>query len=342
MSPRAKSVLKWLGVAAFYAFTLFMFAYITFPYARLKDRVVAEYNARQPADGLRLHIDELDGYWLSGVEVSGLKLVGPEPPPGADGKIAPRRQIEIAEAHARTSIFRWLTGVTQVTFGAAAFDGEVEGFHRRDADGHGTRVEFEGVDVGKLPFVSDVVGMPMSGAITGFVDLRVPEGKFAKADGEFDLSIADLAVGDGKTKVLDTIALPRLRGGDVVFKAQAKAGRLTIEKFEARGADIELVADGKVRLRDPIESSLAEMNLRFKFDAAYRNKNDMTKAILDEKTGLFDLHPKVRRSKRADGFYGWRLTGPFSKMAFDPAPMAAGAGRSKSRASGMRGFAPKP
>lgn len=342
MSPRAKSILRAIGYAAFYSFALVLFAYLTFPYDRLKDRIVAEYNARQPAEGLRLAIDELDGYWLSGVRVNGLRLVGPEPPPGADGKVPPRRQIEIGEAHVRTSILRWLVGVTHVAFGAAAFDGEIEGFHRRDAQGHATRVELDGVDVGKLPFLADVVGMPMSGAITGVVDLTVPEGKFAKADGEFDLAITDLAVGDGKVKVLDTIALPRLRAGDVVFKAQAKGGRLNIEKFEAKGADLELVADGKVRLRDPVESSLAEVNLRFKFDAGYRNKSEMTKAILDEKTGLFDLHPKVRRAKRADGFYGWRLTGPFSRMAFDPAPMTSGGTRSKPRPPGMRGFAPKP
>ena len=342
MSPRLKRILAWVGYPLFYLLVLLLFTYVTFPYDRVKDRIVAEYNATQPTDGMRLEIDDLDGYWLSGVEVEGVRLVGPKPEPDAEGKTPPRKEIEIAEAHARASILRWIIGVTHVAFAATAFDGELEGVYAKDGEGVTGNIELDAVDVGKMPYVIDVLGLPMKGAMSGTMEMVVPEGKYAKADGKIDITISGLEVGDGKAKVLDTIALPRLRAGEVVLQAESTAGRFKIDKFEAKGPDFELIADGKIRLRDPVKSSVAELNLRFKFTDAYKSKNDLTKALFGDGgkgPALFEMHPKVKRAKRSDGFYGWRLAGPLSKLDFQPAAMAAGRpGRSTRRP--MRGFTP--
>ena len=39
---------------------------------------------------------------------------------------------------------------------------------------------------------------------------------------------------------------------------------------------------------------------------------------------VFDLAPKVKQSKRSDGFYGWHMHGPLSRADFEPAPLAGG------------------
>ena len=44
--------------------------------------------------------------------------------------------------------------------------------------------------------------------------------------------------------------------------------------------------------------------------------------------GLFDLDPKIRRAKGADGFYGWRASGQVAKLNFQPAADGSGAARS--------------
>jgi hypothetical protein len=41
--------------------------------------------------------------------------------------------------------------------------------------------------------------------------------------------------------------------------------------------------------------------------------------------GLFDLDPKNKRAKGADGFYGWRVAGALSQPVFTPHPSAGGA-----------------
>ena len=40
---------------------------------------------------------------------------------------------------------------------------------------------------------------------------------------------------------------------------------------------------------------------------------------------LFELaDPRIKSSKRADGFYGWHMVGPLKEPRFDPAPTSPG------------------
>lgn len=354
MSPRMKKILRWVGYPVFYLFCLVLFAYLTFPFERLKDRIVAEVNARQTgANPMRLDIDDMGSYWFSGVEAKGVKLTAPPPTTtsgstayGENGKgknkPAKGEEIDVDEMHARVSLMRLLVGTLYVSFGADAFGGHISGY-TSDADKSRTvRVELSDVNVGKLPMLSAIVGLPMTGSLGGKVDLKLPGSKLAKANGSIDLTITNLTVGNGKAKIRNTIALPRLDAGTLTLKAEATEGRLAIEKFSAKGPDLDFVCDGKIRLRDPAPASLAELSLRFKFSNKYKNKNDMTRGLFgapgSKMPGLFDLDPKNKLAKRPDGFYAWRATGPFAHILFEPGAMG---GLSSPRRGGsmLRGFA---
>jgi type II secretion system protein N len=342
MRPRLRRVLKGMGYPAFYTFSLFVFFGLTFPYDRLKSRVVAEFNSRQPAGaGTRLEVDEMSGYWLSGVEAEGVKLTSPAAP-AEDGKPREARVVKIDEIHARVSLLRLLFGTLRISFGGDVFGGKLSG-STSDADGaRSVDVELDAVDVGDLPAFREMVGLPLQGKLSGTIQLELPESKFSKAEGKIELTIVDLAIGDGKAKIRDTIALPKLEAGELTLEASASEGRLKLDKLAANGKDIELDADGAIRLRDPVETSLAELSLRFKFSDAYKKKNDTTKALFGDPgspiPGLFDLDPKNKRAKRPDGFYGFRLTGPLSKLDAQPTPFGAASGAAPSR--GPRGFSP--
>jgi type II secretion system protein N len=356
MSPRVKKILRGLGYASFYLFCLVLFAYLTFPYDRLKNRITAEFNARQLGGaGTRLELEDLDGYWLSGIEAEGVRLVPlaattaePSAAPAnaeAEGEAAAEKSkiLTIDEAHARVSILRWVFGTTHVSFGADAFGGEVSGYTSDSGDVQKLYVETETVNVAGVPLLEGLVGLPIGGQLDGIIDLTLPEGKLAQAEGQIGLTIASVTVGDGKAKIRDTIALPKLDAGQLVLELEATEGRLEVKKLTAEGPDLELVADGRIRLRDPFESSLVEMSLRFKFTDRYTSKNDMTRGLFgtpgSNVPGVFDLDPKNRRAKRPDGFYSWRVTGPISHLTFEPAPMAGGVPGAGSRP--MRGFSPR-
>lgn len=340
LSPRAQKLLKAAGYGAFYWAALVLFAYITFPYERLKDRVIQEFNARQTGpDAMRLELDSIGPYWLSGVEASGIRLISPPKPAttpvSSDAATAPKSGVlSIDSAHARVGILPLLFGSVRLNFGADAFDGSLSG---QTSESDGTRrmeVEIEDIALNKATLLADIVGLPLAGMLGGKLEFALPEGKLAKADGIVNLKITGLSAGDGKAKIRDVLALPKVEAGDLTLEGEASSGQLKITNFSASGPDLELSSEGSIRLRDPMQSSLLSLTARFKFSDRYMGKNDTTRGLFgapgSSVPGLFDLDPKNKKAKGADGFYGWRVAGPLSQPQFSPHPnMNAGAAKSR-------------
>ncbi len=342
---RLVRILKLLAFPAFYLFCLGVFAYVKFPYGRLKDRVVAEIEKRGKP-GQRLEIGKLSPYWLTGVEVSNVKLhLPPEEAPapafpgGADfGMPAPapgkESVVVIDEAHARVRLLPLLLGRVRLDFWASAFGGEIKGSAPVGTAKGEVEVEVEHVDVSRIEPLAQAIGVPVKGSMTGKLSLEAPDGKFNKANGTLDMTLSDVVVSDGKTKIQGLIELPPAKLGEVVLTAEAKEGALKITKLSANGADLEIVGDGKVSLKDPWSEAVADLFVRFKFTDAYRGKNGLTKTLLGEPgssvPGLIEMQvPKMKRAKRADGFFGWHVTGPLKRLRFEPSTAeftGAGAG----------------
>lgn len=337
-NPRVQRGLKYALYPAFYLFVLVMFLFWTFPYDRLKERIIGEFNARQPAGpGVRMEIDEMSSYWMSGIEAEGVRLVSPPGPAGEDGKVPAPKVVTIDELHARVSLLSYIFGTTSVAFGANAFGGELSGNSSQSSDETEFNLDLGDVNVGELPMLAELLELPLGGALSGTVQLTAPEGKFAKATGRIDLTATGLTVGDGKAKIKNALALPTVDAGQLTILGEADDGRLKFEKFTVEGKDLELVAEGQIRLRDPANTSLFEMNVRFKFSDAYRNKNETTRSLLgapgSKMPALFELDPKVKRAKRPDGFYSFRVSGPLSRPTFSPAPQGGTGAASATRAN---------
>jgi type II secretion system protein N len=322
MSPRVRQILKWVGYVAFYFVALICFAFLTFPYQRLGDRIVQEFNARQTGPKpMRLKLGDMSSYWLHGVEADDITLTSPGEP-DEQGKPGKPTVLKVDTAHASVSLLRLLIGTVHVSFGADAFGGELSGYTSESDEGRKLEVELDDLDLGQAPLFGDIVGLPLAGKLTGEIDLLMPEQKLSKADGTINLKVADLAAGDGKAKIRDTIALPRLEAGELTLDAEAKTGQLKITNFAANGPDLKLDSEGTLRLRDAFDTSVLSLTISFKFQERYTNKSDITKSLFGggSMPGLFDLDPKMKRAKRADGSYGWRASGALARLNFSPAP----------------------
>jgi type II secretion system protein N len=331
VKERLLRVVKLLAFPAFYLFCLVVFGYLTFPYGRLKDRVIAEFE-KHGKPGQRLEIGKLGSYWLSGVELSGVKLhLPPDEPrpalPGADfgapAAVAKETVLVIDEAHARVRLWPLLLGRVRLDFWMSAFGGEIKGSAPMGSAKGEVEIEIDHVDVARIEPLAEAIGVPLRGTATGKLVLDAPDGKFNKANGSFDLTLADCVVSDGKTKIQGLIELPPAKLGEVVIAAEAKDGALKVTKLSAGGTDLEIVGDGKIALREPWGEAVADLVLRFKFTDAYRGKNGTTKSLLGEPgssvPGLIEMQvPKMKRAKRPDGFYGWHIWGPLHRLKFDP------------------------
>lgn len=351
LGPRARRWLRLGLYPVFYFFCLVLFARLTFPYDRVKNRILAEFHARQTGPNPKqLEIDDVSGHWLFGVEAEGVRLTTPPPPSQAgDDPDAPKpkaRVLSIDGLYGSVSVLRLVFGTTAVDFGLEIGEGGLEGNFVRSSEGSELALDITDLSVAGLGPLEELVQLPLEGVLAGHVEFSMPEGKLEESEGKLDLSIDTLQVGDGKAKIRDTIALPKLRVGTLTLAAEAVQGKLELKELSANGPDFQLKSDGSVRLRDPIGTSVADLRINFKFKEAYTNKNDMTRGLFgapDAKVpGLFDLDPKIKRAKGADGFYGWRAAGQLARLSFVPAADGSSSGSTSTIASRARERRNKP
>jgi type II secretion system protein N len=329
--------LRWLAYGFAYLFTFVLFAYLSFPYDRLRQYVVSMYNAAQTGPNPdRLEIDSLSWSWhFPGILARGVRLsVGsPEPKPeitveaSAEDARPPASQVlEASQVYVSLSPLALLTGARAASFGAKALGGEISGWARDSAALRRLDLQLDGVNPGAVPQLAAAIGLPLSGRLSGHIVLELPENNLMKAEGSVELAAEDLVLGDGKAKIQGMIALPELHMGAFTLKAGITGGRLKLDECVAQGKDLDLALTGGLRLRKRLEASLAELELKFSFSEKYKGQNDLTKALFgqpDSKIpGLFDTATTGILTKQEDGSYAARLYGAFNHLK--PKPLLGG------------------
>jgi type II secretion system protein N len=347
--------LRYVGYGLAYVFTFVVFAYLSFPYERLKDYAVSRYNASQVGTTPdRLEIESLSWSWrFPGIVAKGVRLtVGSEPKPGTDSTVeasaeegakpALPQSLEAKSVYVSLSTFALLRGVRAASFGIDALGGEISGWARDSEALRRLELELDGINPGAIPQLASAIGLPLSGRLSGHIAVDLPENNLMKAEGTVELAAEDLVIGDGKAKVGGAIALPELHMGAFTLKAGITAGRLKIDECVAQGRDVDLALTGGLRLRKRLEGSLAELELKFSFSEKYKTQSDLTKALFgqpDSKVpGLFDTVTGSMLTKQEDGSYAARLYGPFTRLKPKPllASRAAGAGAGSTGASARK------
>lgn len=312
---RLKRIAPKLGYPAFYLFCLFVFLSWTFPYDKLKERIVAQFNAQQKnaKNPQQLEIDELDSSWITGVKAKGVRLIQPAPEPDK-----PPTVIALDEARARISLLGLLIGHKNVSFRIDAFDGVIKGSYSESSKEREIEIEFDGVDVARIDAVAANVGFPLDGKLNGEVSLDLPDGKASKGSGKVNLEIKDMAAGKGAEFTVKTpmgpFTLPKLKVGGFTLTGEAKDGKLTISKIASSGGDVDLSGDGKVQLREVATDDTLDVNLKFKLNDSYRGKNEKTKLLFGSPGGkdkpMVDM---MLKSKTPDGFYTLHVGGTLGK-----------------------------
>jgi type II secretion system protein N len=326
LKERLKSLAPKIGLPLFYLFALVLFARWTFPYDKLRDRLVLGFNQQQrETNGQQeLKIDELGPSWLTGVSAKGVRLLGPPSEPGK-----PPSELKVDEARASISLLGLLFGSTDVGARIDAFGGTIKGDFDESSKERKIDLSLDSLNLGLIPPITQGIGVPAEGSLTGAIKLAMVDAKASKATGTVSIEVQDVAIGDGKAKLAGLLALPRLVVGTVSIAGEAKDGVVKISKLTAGGKDVEIQGEGRVTLRDSLPDSFCDLNVRFKINDTYRTKSDMTKTLFGAPgstvPGVFEMTPKVKQSKRPDGFYSWHMHGALSHPEFDPAPFAGGA-----------------
>lgn len=328
MSTKQKVIIG-LGAAALFAISFVLFAYWTFPYDRLRDYLVQEVEAPAGPDGTRrpsgveLTIGSLEPSWLTGVELESVRVSKRAESP-EDTPI----ELFVEEASVRIGLLALIGGSTSIGYDAVLAGGEIEGEYEESAESTRLAAEITDINVRQLGVLRGLVGLPVIGTLNGTVDLTIAETP-AQTQGTASLRINNLAIGDGRAKLMleglrDGLTVDRLDAGTLELELAVASGTARVTKLRADGPHIELDGSGTIALRRPLGSSRLDLTMRLKIKDAYRQQSDRTRALFS----LMDFNPRLRAARTPDGALQYRITGsPSGRISTSPAGRAARPGR---------------
>ena len=297
-SPFTSNAARWIGFASFFVACFLLFSYWTFPYHRVKDRVVREA-AKQ---GYELKIVDLKPHWLTGVRAQGVEVAkvsrtgDPIPPTAID------------ELTLRASVLPLLFGTKSVSFGAELAGGELDGAASFGEADSSIEADFDNVELKRVPALRRFTKIPIAGLINGTIDIDLPE-QIDEADGNIDIRIEKMSLGDGKAKIpipgWGGLAIDEADVGTLEIKATTENGIVTIDTMKSDGKDIKLGGSGTVKFTRPLSASRADLLVRVKVEEAYKTRSPKVK-------GLFELaggRPQFAKAKTSDGALQFKVAG---------------------------------
>ncbi len=365
---------RWLqlgGYVLFFICSFLLLCYLLFPFNRWKGTL--EELLSQQLDR-KVTIGSVGSWGLTGLKLRDVTIEkvedAEEPEAGifeeaaakagvkkkGQGKKSKKKKsipLHIDRLGLRIALLAVVTGKVGVCFDARLFDGLVKGCYvdasrsilgsRKDEPPSeedprsGLDVKIRGIDLNEISQLEDLVGLPFIGVVEGDVDLSYVAGLPRTAEGELELRVEDLQIGEkgGKLDLSKTgsvlqgeITFEPIVVGDLVLEMKGEGGILAVESLEASSKHVQIRGAGDASLRQPLMLSVLNIYVMFKFLPAYTDKSSMTKTIFS----ALDRLPKMRKAKRPDGYFGYLLKGnmkngpKFAPSRSGPAPSPAGGG----------------
>ena len=319
----------------FTLFTLLVCLILTFPDERIKQIVIVqaeqalnEGKSSQAGDTIwEVSIEDLDLWWLSGVELHHVKLKEKwtdeqieQAAQEAEQGAPPMKplSVHIPRVAARVSVFKSIANVGLGALFLIDFEegGAITGDLVQTSEYVSIKASFDEVDVFKAAIVESVTGVPGFGELNGDVAVTIDPKTGMANDGRIDLEGTKLTIGPAivKTEMLPSMAyleVPQTSLGNLFIKASitGKPGKPTTVTFERveneKARDVLLQMWGKLSLYPQSDRSSADIQTRLQFNEKYVNANSL-KPLLNLQ--LF------RVGKSNDNWYGITLKGRLSKL----------------------------
>lgn len=247
----------WRPRAGYAAFALLAFALAlrwTFPSEAVRERLILEAGAR----GWQFEADELGPGGLLGVTADGVRLEDHD-----------AHQLAIERVTASLQVLPLLLGRQVLDVDALVYEGRVRGSTALNGDERRTVLELSGLDLARALPLKVATGMDLQGAVSGAVDVTVPQAPAGRPSGRIDLAVRGAGVAGGQVPIpgmATGLRLPRVSLGDVAAGVRLERGKAEVEKLEARGGDLEVATEGlAVTLQPRLEHAplFGKATLRF-------------------------------------------------------------------------------
>ena len=307
-------ILKWAGYPLFFFVCFVFFAYRTFPYERLADRLVQEAQSR----GYEVEIVGLTNSGLTGLTFENLRVVLPSESEGS-----PPVDVIFDELTVSTSLLSLISSSKSYSFDAELGGGEAEGDLVLGENNMEIDAEIDDINLDALPILRKFTKIPLAGTLNGEIELTIPS-EVAESSGDVEIRIEGLHVGDGESK-LDIpgwggLTLDKADVGNLELVVVIEDGSAKIERATSHGKDLELDVLGKVRLLRPLGRSELNLMLRVKIQDAYKTRSAKVATMLELASS------GIKAAQTADGAIQYVVAGSLS-------------GRLRPKAAGTQPFA---
>ena len=327
LTSNQRKLLKWVGYPLLALLTfVFTLAY-TFPYDRLKDKIVEGLSDKYDVSIMSVEPTLVPGAFVIKTMVLRTR------PKTADEKPAVVLIDEIEVNVGVMSALLWSVDVASIGVEIEAqIAGGSLGIEIEHAKGSNTislAAHTKMLPIGSLPGVAEAVGLPMTGGISADIDVTLPQGKWSKASGFIKFSCIGCTVGDGIAKMTmkpqpgsannrraqrrnafasDGLTVPQLNLGAVLGEIEIDNGTGEIKAFSAKSQDGFLSVTGDIDFKDPFNQTLFPGCMTFGFSEELKAREPKFMGI---EAGL---PPKA---KQADGSYSIPTKGKLVALRFD-------------------------
>lgn len=309
---RRRKLVSFFLYAWFFWICFGLFAYLTFPYHKLRDFIVDRVQYDQVGQftrptGQQLSIVELEPSWITGVRASGIQYSRPPRSP-----LDPPLQLTIPEARARLKLLPLLLGTGRMNFSAELPMGSLHGSVSVGIFSQSLErfeIYFDRVNLRALGGLRFLTTIPVRGILNGKVELDLTSG-IEKTDGIFDLVIQNLEVGDDETQLRipglpGGLTVPPARLGDLALRLPVEDGIGFIEKLSSEGEHLRVEGAGNFRLLAPFDASRFDILVKATFQEAYAESSPRAETIMD----LLNRNAVATQARTTDGAHQIRVRG---------------------------------
>lgn len=265
------------GYAVFAVAALIFFLYLRFPGDVLIRYLVSSASAMNP--DLALHIDSAQPAVPPGLTFNHVAL---------GFRNLPQSAIQADAITISPGYLSLLSGRTAVAFSASAYGGALRGQadtnHFLSFQGPvNWKLAAEGLDVGKIGYLKDRLGRPVTGQFKGIMTFNGQLPSFFSGSGSIEFTLIN-----GRYPLLEPVlGLDRLDFKSVEALIHLKNGILTISRLKFTGEQVSGALSGTITL-NATDINRSEINLNGAFELPGQNKK--ISMIL---TGPLD-NPRIR------------------------------------------------
>lgn len=264
-----KKPLRMFGYLLVGLLSFLFFLYWTFPYDRLKDRIVTTLD-QQLRGNIGISIASLSPSIFSGLSLEGVRLI--------DRSAKDQKPLlSIEEATVDIGILSSVLGSPKAHFSLEVAGGEIGGdFIQRD-DLNVVEAEIDGLQLSELRFLETLTGLKLHGGMDGTINLQLNPKQIKAAKGRVTISLEEWRIEKGSQLKLGSLGAIDLGTAYTLTSADGSEldieldrGTMQVKGIKLTGGDLGVQLTGQIFLEQKFATSRCNLKGSITFSEKMR------------------------------------------------------------------------